>query len=102
MKIPVISQAKNEDLEAVVQVCLVSGHHPAGLAQCAEELGSLQERAFYTRDVMDPLTPIKEKFGERSWYCVSFIEKPVDRCISGPTFGKLDCVCWCRKCICNG
>ena len=73
------TQAKNEDLEAVIQVCLVSGHHPARLAQCAEELGRLQERAFYARDVMDPLTPVKEKYGERSWYCVSVVEKPVDR-----------------------
>jgi hypothetical protein len=59
-------------------VCLVSGYEPVGLGHCAEELGSLQEKAYYARDVMDPLTPIKEKFGERSWYCVSY-EKPVDR-----------------------
>lgn len=65
-------------MESLVQLCLITGHHPSKLQACAEHMTGLHEQALKAVELYNPLTAIKEKYRDRVWHCASQ-EPPLDR-----------------------
>ena len=61
-----------------MRLCRITGHHPAELQHCAEDLIALHEEAHRAVDLYNPLTAVKEKYRHRVWHYASH-ESPLDR-----------------------